>query len=68
MKRRQPYSKAERDLAERLYDLAKAQGRLKPPRGLGALSTSNGLRISFACAATTSSDYLGEARRMLARR
>jgi hypothetical protein len=68
MTKRKPYTAAERSLANRLYTAALARGQVKPPRGLGALATSNGIVMSFGCSRTTSLDYLGDARRMLRQR
>lgn len=63
LKRR--YTPAEHLLAQRFFRVAKAQGRLKPARGLGALATSNGLVRSYAVSATTCRDYLSDARKVL---
>ena len=62
---RRKFTPAEHLLAQRLYRTAEAQGRLKPPSGLGAVATSDGLLRSGSVSATTYRDYLRDARKML---
>ena len=52
-------------LARRLFEAAKARATLKPPRGIIALATGRGLRVSITASRTTSADYMPDARRIL---